>query len=73
MERATEFQVYLLGVASKELEKLGKETQKQINDHLKKLVNPYKIHAKKLKGAKNTYRIRIGSFRVVYKIYNDVY
>ena len=71
MEKDTEFQVYLLNVAYKELEKLKKETQKQINDKLKELVDPYKVHSKKLKGSENTYRIRIGKYRVVFKIYTD--
>ena len=71
MEKNTEFQVYLLQVASKELEKLNKETQKQINDQLKELVDPTQVRSKKLKGSENTYRLRVGKYRVVYKIYNE--
>ena len=71
MENTPEFQVYLLQTASKELKKLAKDTQTQINDQIKKLVDPYQVRYKKLKGSENTYRLRVGKFRVVYKIYDN--
>lgn len=73
MEKNTEFQVYLLQVVSKELEKLHKETQKQINDQLKELVDPTQVRSKKLKGSENTYRLRVGKYRVAYRKNNARY
>ncbi|MHA2246383.1 MAG: type II toxin-antitoxin system RelE family toxin [Candidatus Hodarchaeales archaeon] len=71
MENTPEFQVYLLQTASKELKKLAKDTQTQIDNQITKLVDPYQVRCKKLKGSENTYRLRVGKFRVVFKIYDN--
>ncbi|GAI91672.1 unnamed protein product, partial [marine sediment metagenome] len=34
--------------------------------------NPYPEGYKKLKGSENDYRIRIGNYRIVYSIYNEI-
>lgn len=54
--------------AEKELDKLSDPLAKTIAQHILKLAdNPYPANSKKLKGQEN-YRIRIGSFRVIYTI-----
>ncbi|MCE7747851.1 MAG: type II toxin-antitoxin system RelE/ParE family toxin [Candidatus Heimdallarchaeota archaeon] len=65
------FEVFLLPVAAKELKRLPKKVQKKIREFLVKLNQPYIISAKKMKGTENTYRIRIGDYQVLYKIYTD--
>ncbi len=65
------FDVFLLPVADKELKRLPKKLQKKIREFLMELKQPYIISAKKMKGTENTYRIRIGDYRVLYKIYTD--
>ena len=34
--------------------------------------NPYPVGVRKLEGAEFTYRIRVGDYRVIYEVYNDV-
>ncbi|OLS32206.1 MAG: Toxin RelE [Candidatus Heimdallarchaeota archaeon AB_125] len=69
MVKNHEFEVFLLPIASKELERLPKKIQKQIKDFLKNLNQPLLVSSRKLKGADDTYRVRIGDYRVLYKIY----
>lgn len=65
------FDVFLLPIAAKELERLSKKVQKRIREFLVELKQPYMISSKKMKGIENTYRVRIGDYRVLYKIYTD--
>ncbi len=54
--------------AEKELDKISDPLSKTIAKHILKLAdNPYPINSKKLEG-KDNYRIRIGSFRIIYTI-----
>jgi len=54
--------------ATKELDKIPDSLAKKIVDHLLLLQkNPYPTNSKKLQG-KNIFRLRIGSFRVLYSI-----
>ena len=66
-----EYNVFLLPKASKELERLPQSVQTQIREYLKLLKFPYQIAAKKLKGSEDSYRIRVGDYRIIYKIYED--
>ncbi|OGG13959.1 hypothetical protein A3D77_03595 [Candidatus Gottesmanbacteria bacterium RIFCSPHIGHO2_02_FULL_39_11] len=55
--------------ASKKISKLETSISKQISIEILKLSqNPYSSQSKKLQSTENKYRIRIGSFRVIYKI-----
>lgn len=69
MVKNHEFEVFLLPIASKELERLPKKIQMQIKDFLKNLNQPLLVSSRKLKEADDTYRARIGDYRVLYKIY----
>lgn len=54
--------------AQKELDRLPQETAKRISDKILKLKeNPYSTDNQKLAGGKG-YRIRIGNYRVIYRI-----
>jgi mRNA interferase RelE/StbE len=58
--------------AVKELTLIPKETAAKIYENISQLsLNPYPLGSKKLKGAKNLYRLRIGDYRVIYSIYNE--
>jgi mRNA interferase RelE/StbE len=55
--------------ALKFLSKLEKDDKERIFKRIKELgENPFPSDVKKLKGDRNVYRIRIGDFRVLYKI-----
>lgn len=55
--------------ASKELKQLPKEIIGRIMREVEQLAsNPFPPGIRKLKGSKHTYRIRIGSYRVVYNV-----
>lgn len=56
--------------ALKEIERLEKQTQRQILDAVDKLgIEPRPSGVKKIRGDSITWRIRIGKYRVVYRIY----
>jgi len=64
------YAVFLLPVADKELQKLPEKIQKQIMVVIISLKNPLQVEAIKMKNKENTYRVRTGDYRVLYKIYS---
>jgi len=54
-------------VSKKQLSKLNPRIQQKISTELTKLINGFKVDIKKIAGAKDEYRIRVGSFRVQLK------
>lgn len=71
MQRRTEYTVFLLPDANKELEGLPEEVRTNVEEQLRLLVHPYQVDSKKLKGAENTYRMRVGKYRILYRVYDD--
>jgi len=60
--------IYITKQAEKQLDKLPDPLAKNITQHLLRLsTDPYPTNSKKLTG-QNIYRLRIGSFRVLYSI-----
>jgi len=58
--------------AIKELEKLPRQIVARVVDAVAELANaPYPSGTRKLVGSENTYRIRIGDYRVLYDVYDD--
>ncbi|MGC9781317.1 MAG: type II toxin-antitoxin system RelE/ParE family toxin [Candidatus Heimdallarchaeota archaeon] len=64
-----EYKVYLLPVANKELKKLPKNIQKQIMEIIYSLKFPFQIPAIRMRNKRNTYRAKMGNYRILYKIY----
>ena len=63
------FGIFLSTETAKFLKNLDKEDKYRIVEKLKLLENgPFSLPYKKIKGRENTYRIRIGDFRVIYSI-----
>lgn len=63
------FGIFLSTEAAKFLKNLDKEDKYRIVEKLKLLENgPFSLPYKKIKGRENTYRIRVGDFRVIYSI-----
>ena len=59
--------------ALKKLSKLPLKEQARISEKIEALSKePMPIDCKKLKGIKNSYRIRSGSYRIIYNINNNV-
>lgn len=55
--------------ARKELEKLPSSTARRIIGHIEALlINPRSTRPVKLRGNKNLWRIRVGDYRVIYRI-----
>ena len=71
MSKEGNFEVFLLLVAAKELEKLPKRVKNQIREVLKTLNKPFNVSSRKMKGEEDTYRIRSGDYRILYKIYSE--
>jgi len=66
------YRIEILPSAAKELKELPGKTQKHIVKKILSLgAEPCPQGAKKLKGSPKLYRIRIGKYRVVYKLYRQ--
>lgn len=67
------YQLKIKKSAEKELANLSLETILSIRDHIRLLSdNPYPPGYKKLKGFKNLYRIRSGTYRIIYSLQHNV-
>jgi len=59
--------------ARKELKKLQKKTISRILQIIETLPgNPHPPGSRKLHGAKYTYRLRAGDYRIIYSVYSDI-
>jgi len=64
------FEVRLSKKAYSSLESLEKETAQRIIEKLRELEdNPFPRGVSKLRGEKDSYRIRVGDYRILYRIY----
>lgn len=67
-----EYSVFLKPSADRELAKLPRDVQQRISRKLIELGrNPRPPGVEKLGGGKDEYRIRVGSYRVIYAIEDD--
>jgi len=63
------FDVFLSRQAKKSLDSLDEVNRERIKEKLRALrANPFSIPYRKIKGRDNTYRIRVGDFRVIYSV-----
>jgi mRNA interferase RelE/StbE len=59
--------------AWRQFKKLDKATQLRLTPKIDALAkNPRPRGVKKLQGYENTYRIRVGDYRVIYEIHDDI-
>ncbi len=59
--------------AARQIRKLNKTIQARLKSKIAILSeNPRPPGSKKLKGFENSYRIRVGDYRVIYEIHDDV-
>ena len=59
--------------ASKQIKKLPSEIQERIQVKINNLaIEPRPDEVKKLKGRENGYRIRVGDYRILYDIFDDI-
>jgi len=67
------YQVEFSRQAQKQFEALPRQIQQRLQPQIDTLVEePRPSGVKKLKGAENQYRIRVGSYRIVYEIQDAV-
>jgi mRNA interferase RelE/StbE len=67
------YKVEILKGALKQLKKLSPELQERIQVKIDDLaIEPRPNGVKKLKGQENAYRIRVGDYRIIYDIFDDV-
>lgn len=59
--------------AGKEIYKLPKKDVPKILNTVASLAkNPYPAGSRKLRNSKNNYRIRVGDYRVIYSVYQNI-
>ncbi|MEH1917851.1 type II toxin-antitoxin system RelE family toxin [Nostoc sp.] len=67
------YKVEILRGALKQLKKIPSELQERIQIKIDDLATESRPNGvKKLKGKENAYRIRIGDYRVIYDIFDDL-
>ncbi len=67
------YEIVISEKAAKELRKIPNNYFNSIMQHIKALsINPRPNGYKKLTGYDSCYRIRIGSYRVIYSVENDI-
>ena len=67
------YQIKVLRKASRQLKTLPKDVQSQIRSEIRTLSeNPRPHGVKKLSGAGDFYRIRVGNYRIIYEIQDKV-
>ncbi|MDZ8264171.1 type II toxin-antitoxin system RelE/ParE family toxin [Nostoc sp. ChiQUE01b] len=67
------YKVEILRGALKQLKKIPSELQERIQIKIDDLATePRPNGVKKLKGKENAYRIRVGDYRVIYDIFDDL-
>ena len=60
-------------VARKQFNKLPSDVQERIETKINNLaIEPRPNGVKKIQGEENSYRIRVGDYRVVYEIFDDI-
>ncbi len=66
------YSVYLLAESKKKFDKLPLKIQKRIETHIKKLADfPDVRNCIKVQGRENTFRLRVGDYRALFKTYSD--
>ena len=66
------YKLIILPRAEKELKKLPEKEFRKVDEAILKLANePRPSGCKKLQGIKDTYRVRSGNYRILYRIEDD--
>jgi mRNA interferase RelE/StbE len=67
------YKIELLKSAAKEFRDLDDTTKRRITEKIDKLIEEPRLRGvRKLRGHKSLYRIRVGSFRIVYDINEEI-
>ncbi len=67
-----EYRVLVLPRAQREIKSLPLQTRKRVSEAIDSLEqNPRPSGVKKLKGAEDLYRLRVGDFRIIYAIHDQ--
>ncbi|MEA5510606.1 type II toxin-antitoxin system RelE/ParE family toxin [Crocosphaera sp. UHCC 0190] len=68
----TDYRIEFLKTAKKELSKLSRDIQERIRNKIDTLkINPYPPDVKQLKNGDGRLRIRIGDYRIIYRVENN--
>lgn len=66
------FDVFLLKEAERELDELPEKTQSKIREHIKTLAHFPKVrNCIKLIGYEDTFRLRVGKYRALFRVYGN--
>ncbi|MGK7884603.1 MAG: type II toxin-antitoxin system RelE/ParE family toxin [Crocosphaera sp.] len=69
----TEYKIQFLKSAKKELAKLPRNIQERISNKLEILkIDPYPPDVKQLKNGEGRLRVRIGDYRIIYRVENNI-
>jgi mRNA interferase RelE/StbE len=67
------YQIKILSKARRSIKKLPKSIQNELKNTIRSLAeNPRPLGVKKLAGNYNLYRVRLGDYRVIYEIQDEV-
>ncbi len=63
-----DYEVLLLPPAARDLRKLPPEIRPRVTQALVSLKEPHPTGAKKLQGSEDRWRVRVGDYRIIYRI-----
>ena len=67
------YEVLFSRSAAKFIKRLNDHTKDKVREAVEKLrENPFPIPYKKIKGMRNTYRIRMGNYRILYEVHDNL-
>ncbi|RLI80386.1 type II toxin-antitoxin system RelE/ParE family toxin [Archaeoglobales archaeon] len=62
------YEVYIHPKVINFLKKIPEKDAERIKEKISELINPYSVRYVKIKGRKDTYRVRVGDYRILYKV-----
>ncbi|WP_290596496.1 MULTISPECIES: type II toxin-antitoxin system RelE family toxin [unclassified Archaeoglobus] len=65
------FKVVLKRGVARDLRKLSKKDKIRIYKAIERLEDPFLLDVRKIRGLEDTYAVRVGDFRIVFKVYFD--
>ena len=67
-----DYRVQLIPAAARQFKKLPRHVKRRIRDAIDSLIsNPRSVGAKKLVGTDNQWRVRVGTYRIIYEIHDQ--
>lgn len=66
------YEIRIMPAAQKEIDRLPQRARERVEAAIVSLAdNPRPVGSKKLRTLKDTYRVRVGNYRIIYQVFDD--